>query len=237
MVFRMINLVWGFMIMVIVATVPTAAQEHIQSRSLSLLLKESLQDNLGLSGDFDVILDNPHFKVKDGIIGDLKIKNITRPQDSQRFIAQIYVGDEGNPSYATAVSGRIDIIMPVPVLTRPIPGNETIQEADITWQKISITKINQTMITNIQDLLGKVSTGRVLQPGQPINRYEVRLPILVHRKDLVTAVYRSKNLELTRQVESLQDGAKGDRIQLMIPDTQKTITGRIVDAHHVEIQA
>lgn len=237
MIFRMISLICGLMITGIVATASAVVETHVQPLSLSLLLKESLQEELGISGDFEVILDNPHFKIKDGITGDLKIKSITRPQDSQRFMAQIYIGDGEKPIYTAAVSGRIQLIMPVPVLTRPIPGNEEIQEADITWQKISITKINQTIITNSQDLLGRVATGRVLQPGQPINRYEVRLPILVHRKDLVTAVYRSKNLELTRQVESLQDGAKGDRIQLLIPDTQKTITGRVVDTHHVEIQA
>ncbi len=50
-------------------------------------------------------------------------------------------------------------------------------------------------------------------------------PLLVHRGDLVTIVFRTDNLELTAQGNALEDGAAGALVRI-----ENTKSNRVIDA-------
>ncbi len=206
------------------------------STDITASLKKSIQQTLNMAGDFDVVLDNPRLTdINEN--QTVVIKHLTINDDKQRFSAQVTIEENSKPLKQLPVSGRIQILMPVPVLTRPMGLTESIQEADIHWENLPINRVNPTMITSVQDLIGKTPLNRILQPGQPIHRYDVRFPVIVRRNSRVTVVYQTENMRLSRHAEAQQDGAKGETIRLIIPENKKVITGKIVGPNQVEIQA
>ena len=52
----------------------------------------------------------------------------------------------------------------------------------------------------------------------------------------VASVYTSKGLQITAQAVALQDGAKGQVIELENTKSHKKISGRVINAEMVEVE-
>lgn len=86
-------------------------------------------------------------------------------------------------------SGRIQFLVEIPILNRPIFPEQEINESSVVW-KNPYKKLLTSHITTIQELVDKTHKFRVLQPGQFIQKRDVQLPIIIKRRSLVTVTYR-----------------------------------------------
>jgi flagella basal body P-ring formation protein FlgA len=203
---------------------------------LMVKFKEMIQQQQQLSGDFDVSLDNQ------GVLNTLnsdncRIQNLSITQDAQRFSAQIIdVSKEDEKKNRTIpVSGKIQLLISVPVLARPIAVGEVLSEADFVWQKLPISRVNQACYMTVADMVGKSPSMRVLTPGQPILKNDIKSPILVKRNTNIRLYYRTPGLELSRVAEAQQDGARGDIIRFMVAENKRIINARVVSENEAEI--
>ena len=68
-----------------------------------------------------------------------------------------------------------------------------------------------------------------------ISDREVGPVILIKKGKVVTSVYKSKGLQITARAEALEDGAKGQSIEVMNTKSSKKFYATVVDADTVEI--
>ena len=80
-----------------------------------------------------------------------------------------------------------------------------------------------------------VATGRI-SPGQTIRHSQVRLlPEIVTGESVATQVRRG-NLEISVQLEAMEDGRAGQQIRLRNPQSGRVITAIVVDNRRAKIQ-
>ena len=214
-----------------------SVQAPFSHEEIKELLKENLQTRVSLSGDFEVSLSNPKLNLPRKTDSDkLTVIDIKVAENQQSFEARLEQSSGEDKIILQPIQGKIQALTEIPALTRAVMPGEEIADADITWQKIPSTRLSQTFITRKEDIIGKISASKVLQPGQPIYRSDVKSPIAVKKGDMVTVSFRSEGLFLSSQAQALQDGGKGDTIRLAAGATKREIQAKIIGPNEAEIQ-
>ncbi len=122
----------------------------------------------------------------------------------------------------------------VPVLKEAMGPGQIIQQSDVDLIDLPASKINKYTIAEIDQLVGKTPK-RFLKANETIRHREVKDPIMVERKNLVTIVLKSSRMLLTAQGQAMESGAEGDVIRVMNINSRKVVAGRIVSANRVDV--
>ena len=207
-------------------SVACAAEDLTQIR-----LKDALTEELNLAQDFEVILDNKRQNCSEA---DVSISDLKLQPDQRRFTAIVACG-KAEAAKTYPIRGRIQLLSEIPVLTRTINPGEVISEADLTWRKIPINKVNSNVLTAQADIIGKAAQHRLLQPGHPLQRSDLKAPKLIKRGELVTVVYKEDGMVIRVQAVAKHDAAKGESITLQSPLSNREIQAVVVAPHHAEI--
>ncbi|MBI1954537.1 MAG: flagellar basal body P-ring formation protein FlgA [Proteobacteria bacterium] len=203
---------------------PLAAQQDIKAFLYPHI--ETYYKQQGLQGEWQIILDQQNSLLPEQV----SLQQLSFSQDHKRFQGHLIL--KGS---VVKFSGRIQFLMEVPVLNRPIFPEQEINESDIIWQKIPTEKLLTSHITTTQELVGKTPKFRVLQPGQLIQRSDVQLPIIIKRGSLVTITYRSGPMVITCRAEAKSDAAKGQLIRLQRENSKRVIEAIALSPGHAEI--
>lgn len=212
--------IWGLMFVTMGWAITPFTVETMQP-----LIKAKLQEVVTFSGDFDVVLSNPAISVQPSSDEDrLEIDEIHLNSDQRSFQVSLAIVGSGARQKLKTLSGKIIPLSDIPVLTRAIAPGEEIAATDINWHKLPSSRLTQNFILSQDDLVGKTPKGRVLQPGQPVSKHDVRYPIVIKRGDTVTVAYRTGTMMLTTTAIAEMDAATGDSIRL------KTASSKIIQA-------
>ena len=95
-------------------------------------------------------------------------------------------------------------------------------------------RVKDNIIIEKDKLIG-LQAKKMLKEGKLVAEREVGQTIVVRKGDVVTAVYKSKGLQITSKSEALEDGAKGQRIELANTKSGKKFSAKVIDATTVEI--
>ncbi len=63
----------------------------------------------------------------------------------------------------------------------------------------------------------------------------LRLRAVIHRGQLADAVLQDGALNITMKVEALEDGAPGQTIRFRNPTSQRSLSGKVLDEHTIEV--
>ncbi|WP_010301063.1 flagellar basal body P-ring formation chaperone FlgA [Candidatus Odyssella thessalonicensis] len=200
-------------------------------------LKVHLQDKVNFSGDFDVSLTSnqlsiPHDQEDDKLV----LEEVQFNQDQKSFQALMAIANADNKTRLKVIAGKVEPLTEVPMLTRAIGPGEVIEEADITWQKLPSGRLSQNFILKKEDIIGQTAKNRILQPGLPVSRYDVRAPIVIKRGDPVTIAYRTENMLLTTTATAERDAASGEVARFKIGKNNKVIQARVLGPNKAEIR-
>jgi flagellar basal body P-ring formation protein FlgA len=171
-------------------------------------------------------LDNPTLQlvVASDAPPAISVDGLTIEQRTGRFSAIVSSPDGDASAPRQRVTGRLIYRVDVPEPTHALAAGAVIAAADLDIVKIRRDRLDAGAATDPQQLIGK-SPRRPLAAGQPILISDVAQPLLVHRGDLVTIVFRTDNLELTAQGSALEDGAEGVLVRI-----ENTKSNRVIDA-------
>lgn len=53
---------------------------------------------------------------------------------------------------------------------------------------------------------------------------------------MVTVIYKTDRMQITAKAEALEDGAEGDKIELLNTKSQKALYGEVLNADTVEVE-
>lgn len=227
----------SFIAFLFFSTIPSVEAASIGTDILNAALKAEIDKIMRISNDYEINLSTQNIKLeKENEADEILIKNLAFDTGTYHFHGFVNTKSSNDKKADIQIRGTLELILEIPVATRMINSDEEITEADITWQKIPLSKVNQSIIQKKEDLIGKTPKNQPIKPGMIIRKSELTSPIVVKRNDTVTIVYRDEGLVLSTIGEAKQDGAKGELINLTLQGSKKSIQARIKDKGQAEYQ-
>lgn len=134
------------------------------------------------------------------------------------------------------IIGTARRLVQLPVLRQPVPrGTEVVPEM-LTTAWFPPDGLPAEVLTDADAVIGREAVRR-LPAGRPLTTADLAEPRLVRRGESVTVVYRAPGLEVTGLARALEDGAQGETVRLMNPDTRRPLRGVVVARRRVEVGA
>jgi len=132
------------------------------------------------------------------------------------------------------ISGQISDTIEIPILVSPMRSGEVITERNIDFIEINSKKLNSQMIFKSEDLIGKTPR-RLIRSYTPIKNREVLEPIIVKKNTLVKMIYHNNNIHVSTKGKALENGAKGDIINVMNTSSKRTIQAEVINMNEVRV--
>lgn len=145
------------------------------------------------------------------------------------FSAVIVAPSAQNPLRRAAVSGRIERLIPVPVLKSSLKNGDIIGAADIDYIDMAQSNLPNTILLSEKDIVN-MTPRRMANAGKPLTANDLQQPTMVERGDAITIVFAQGPLTLTAKGKALQAGAMGDVVRIANTDSNKNLQG-IITAH------
>ncbi|MBK5910917.1 flagella basal body P-ring formation protein FlgA [Rhodothalassium salexigens] len=202
------------------------------------LLLQALRDQ-GYDDDYEVALSNTRLTVYMPVTAamtDLKVDNVRFTERTGRIMAELAVPQGQGRTERVTLNGMAQRMQHVPVLTRALSPGDTIERADLEWQRQPARRVNRAAVLEMEDLLG-MSLRRRVRPGQTLRATDVETPQLVERGQLVAMVLQRGALTLTATGKALQSGGDGDLIRLQNTATHRVVEGRVTHGGRVAVGA
>jgi|GEM_PF-2802643 len=151
---------------------------------------------------------------------------------SGRFSAVMIgtVGDE--PRFELPMEGRVQPMVSVPVLARPAQAGDIISAADLSWTTVVPDALSDVSLADERQLIGAEARRR-LTPGRILTSRDVGPPRLVLRGKPVRVIYSEHGLLLTALGTARDDGAFGEPVRVINPESRLEIQG--VATGHQEV--
>ncbi len=134
-------------------------------------------------------------------------------------------------SVVTSVTARAEVMTPV----RWIKFHEVLQANDLVKTSVNLRTLNQDVIMQPDDLIGKQAT-RSLAPYQPIRPSYVTDPPLVHKGDRVMIEVRRGGLFVQTIGVAKASGQSGELIPVTNQTSGRDILGTVLAAGVVEVR-
>ena len=163
------------------------------------------------------------------LINDLKVD-----ENVGRFSCEAEIFANRQSVATSQIQGKYFPLTQVWVPAKNIAKGETVSEEMLKVQTIRQSKLKPFMVTDKEKLVGQEAQ-HSLKEGKIITEKDVGAKLLVHRNDVVLAVYRTDKMQITAKAIAQQDGAYGDRIELQNMKTHKILIGRVQDTSTVVI--
>ncbi len=206
---------------------------EVSTASITTKLNDALS---GGRSDRRVVLDNQvKLYAASGTAPELAIDSMDVNKDVGRFVAMVRVKSDTADGPAIRVSGRIEAMLDIPVLNRPISPGEVIRPEDISWTQIRNDAGNLGNIQDPREIVGK-TTRRPLRADAPIRANDLQVPIVVKRNDLVMIVLERPGIYLTAEGKALEEGGKGGVIRVLNTQSNRPIEAVILGAGRVGIR-
>jgi flagella basal body P-ring formation protein FlgA len=132
------------------------------------------------------------------------------------------------------VTGRISLFKEGPVAKHLIRSGDRILESDVEMKKIDVSFAKDGAPT-LEEVSGKIST-RTISMGQPIFSADLKREPAATRGQLVKILVGSEGFEVASSGTAEEAGGIGDVIKVKSADTQKLLSGVLVDKATVRIQ-
>jgi flagellar basal body P-ring formation protein FlgA len=218
---------------------PSSATEQVIIRREAIVIPQSviteeIEDKIretGLEEKFTLTYTN---NIQDivlplGTEQDIEITAFNFDPQKNTFHGVVASPSAQNPIKKINVSGRVERMVSVPVLTGGLKAGDIIGAQDISYIEIPQNKVSSGMVVNEEDLINKTPK-RTIASNKPIILNDLSYPKMVDRGDDITLVFATGTMMLTVKGKSLQAGAMGDVIRVTNLDSSKNLQG-IVTAH------
>jgi flagella basal body P-ring formation protein FlgA len=188
--------------------------------------------------DFDIQISSGRAAliVPADVTPSLRIADLDYDAATGRFTASVIAPADGAPDDIVRVAGRVVATGQVPVLRARLNLGETIGAGDIAWHALPVERIDRTMITRAEDLVGR-QLRRPIMPMTPLRGGDVQRPELVAKGALVGMTLLAPGLTLTATGQALESGGAGDVIQVANSGSRRVVQAMVVGPNQVRVGA
>lgn len=198
------------------------------------VLKEFAEQGIGDDIEVEFFGGKTTFVLQDAGQARIMISNLKVDEEQNKFTADAEIFADGDSAGNTRLNGKYYVKVVAFVPAAAIEKGKIITENMLKEVSVRGNRIKENTVAEKERLVG-LQAKKTLKEGKLIIEREVGQPLVVRKGDIVTAVYRSKGLQITSKAEALEDGARGQRIDLANTKSGKKFNAKVIDAATVEI--
>lgn len=120
------------------------------------------------------------------------------------------------------VTGRAEALVEVPSLARTVAAGERISAADIVWIEQRANRLPADAVLDPVEIEG-LEAKRTLRPGTPLRRYDVMVPSVIRKNDLITVFYTRPGITLAARGRALEDASQGAAMRVLNLQSNRVI--------------
>ena len=210
--------------------------QRVTAPMVRTAIADAVQERIGSASDLDVALDGGdlEFDLPTDVENSVVVSAINFDPTSNRFAAILVAPADGPPLVQRNVFGTVHEMAQVPVPTRLISAGEIIAAEDLEWQPVHLARLSGNSLTDAQQLVGHMAK-RPLKAGQVLRQSDVAVAPVVKKNDLIRIVVNTGQMTLSVQGKAMQDGALGQTIRVVNVNSNRQLSGTVVDAGTVTV--
>lgn len=179
--------------------------------------------------DLNVTFD-PHMRalqVEPNVSEAPRVVSIVVDQRSNRFDAIVDMpGSITLRRNPVRMTGTLVETAEVVTLARPIARGETIRETDLVTERLPRAEVVTDALTRPEHVVNQAAR-RALRAGQTLRAADLMKPQIIARDDAVTIVFRSKAITLTLRGKAMANGAEGETIAVLNPQSKRIVQATV----------
>ncbi|MBA4098258.1 MAG: flagella basal body P-ring formation protein FlgA [Rhodospirillum sp.] len=196
----------------------------------------AVQERMGSSTDLDIALDGGDLELDlpTDVENSVSVSAINFDPHSNRFAAILVAPADGPPVIQRNVFGTVYEMAQIPVPKRLISAGDVIAADDLEWQPVHLTRLSGNSLTDAEQLVGRMAK-RPLKAGQILRQSDVAMSPVIRKNDLIRLVVKTGQMTLSVQGKALQDAALGQTVRVVNTNSNRQLTGTVIDAGTVAI--
>lgn len=124
------------------------------------------------------------------------------------------------------MTGTLVETVEVVTLARPITRGETIRDTDLVTERLPRADVVTDALTKPEHVVNQAAR-RALRNGQTLRAADLMKPQIIARDDAVTIVFRSKAITLTLRGKAMGNGAEGETISVLNPQSKRVVQATV----------
>lgn len=185
--------------------------------------------------EFEIFSGQTNFNTETGAQYKLLVSKLKLDELQDKFACLLEVFIDNQPYATTPIMGRFYRLSEVYVPSSDIEKGKVISKDMLKAVKVRANKVKNIHVINDEDLIGNQAK-KTLVADKFVQNKDIERPILVKKNEKVLVFYKTSNMQIGMKAIAMDDGAKGDFIELINPSSKKSLTGQVVDKNTVIIE-
>ena len=140
-----------------------------------------------------------------------------------------------SPWWRQNLAIQLHIFKPVAVLARAVGSNQPLTPADISLVRHDIGALSKEYFTELEQVAG-MTLRRNLRAGTVLSADMLEHPLLIQRGEQVTIRVVKPGIRIEMKGSALEDGKIGERIRVRNEQSQKVVSGLVLERGLVQVE-
>ena len=186
--------------------------------------------------DLEFFGGKTYFQIEGAQTVKILAEKLKTDEQNHKFSVKVEIFADGESFAKTEISGKYFILGDVYVPARNIDKGEVITAEMLKTITVRLNRVKAMFVVEKDKLVNKEAK-RYLKAGKIVSDRDIGDKVLIKKNDLITLVYKTKQMQITARGVALQDGTLGERIEVENSKSRKVLMGKVVDAETVWVEA
>lgn len=227
------SLIFCLICTLLLALPARAETSYVQEADFAAALQQEYAEQAGDEDiDFEFFGGQTNFAFDDAQNIKIMISNAKFDQQQNKFSTEAEVFGDGKFLAKTSLQGKFYILGEAYVPNRNINKGEEIRAEDLKKISLRINRLKPQNLTEAEKMVGKEAK-RSLREGKIVNDKDVGEKQIIKKGDIVRLIYKTDKMLISANAEAMEDGCRGQKIEVRNTKSKKIVYGEAVDADTV----
>ncbi|MDY4841696.1 MAG: flagellar basal body P-ring formation chaperone FlgA [Alphaproteobacteria bacterium] len=224
-------------VLTVVNPFPAFGQTYVSEDDIAAALKKEYLERFGEGDEIELEFygGQTNFSLEEAGEVKIMVANARFDELQNKFSADVEVFAGGKPVAKSSYQGKYYILTEVFVPVQNINKGEVITADKLKSIKTRSNRVKSQHLAD-KDKLINMEAKRNLREGKMISDKDVGKIVLIKKGSIVNLIYQTPYMQITAKAEALEDGCRGDRIEIRNTKSKKDLYGEVVDAETVRIE-
>lgn len=224
-------------VLTVVNPFPAFGQTYVSEDDIAAALKKEYLERFGEGDEIELEFygGQTNFSLEEAGEVKIMVANARFDELQNKFSADVEVFAGGKPVAKSSYQGKYYILTEVFVPAQNINKGEVITADKLKSVKTRSNRVKPQHLAD-KDKLINMEAKRNLREGKMISDKDVGKIVLIKKGSIVNLIYQTPYMQITAKAEALEDGCRGDRIEIRNTKSKKDLYGEVVDAETVRIE-
>lgn len=184
--------------------------------------------------DVRIVIDQPRLPLGNQATVDTEVVLADLDHDDGRFRGTLVGTVDGEVRFRLPMHGRVQALLRVPALRRPLAAGELVTADDLIWVSLPPKRLPAGSMMAPEEIVGSEARRR-LAAGRALRERDLRAPRLVRRGQPVELVYSGPGLRLSALGVAQEDGELGALVQVINANSRRQLQGLVTGPDEVTL--